>query len=133
MVLLVTIIVAIAGTLAGGYALGLFNTRHVPPTVHFTITESNQGFNDSASNSSPWPVMNVFAGQIVTILVENNDTSSAHGFVISHYFDTGVQLRPGESHTVTFVANQTGTFLVYCNIVCPVHLSMQYGQLKVNP
>lgn len=132
MLLMVLIIAATAAGLSGAYAFGLFNTRHLPTSVHFTISESNQGFNESATHSPPWPVMNVYSGQIVTIVVENNDTVSSHGFVITHYFDAGVSLRPGESHTVTFVANQTGTYLVFCNIVCPVHSTMQYGQLKVN-
>ena len=131
-ILLAVIIAALAGGLSGAYALGLFNTHHFPPSVHFTISESNQGFNASGTHSPPWPVMNVYAGQIVTILVENNDTVSSHGFVITRYFDAGVSLRPGESHNITFVANQTGTYLVFCNIVCPVHPTMQYGQLKVN-
>ncbi|HWY28434.1 MAG TPA: hypothetical protein VNW25_04150 [Candidatus Sulfotelmatobacter sp.] len=132
LLLLVVIIAATAGGLSGAYYFGLFNTRHVLPSVHFTISESNQGFNDSVTHSSPWPIMNVYSGQIVTILVENNDTVSSHGFVINHYFGAGVSLRPGESHNITFVANQTGSYLVYCNIVCPVHTSMQYGQLEVN-
>ena len=132
MLLLVVIIAATAGALSGAYYFGLFNTRHIPPSVHFTISESNQGFNDSGAHSPPWPVMNVYSGQIVTILVENNDTVSSHGFVITHYFNAGVSLRPGESHNITFVANQTGSYLVYCNIVCPVHPSMQDGQLEVS-
>ena len=132
LLLIVVIIAATAGGVSGAYYLGFFKTRQVPPSVHFTISESNQGFNNSATQSPPWPVMNVYSGQIVTITVENNDTASPHGFVINHYFNAGVSLRPGESHNVTFVSNQTGTYLVYCNIVCPVHPTMQYGQLKVN-
>jgi tellurite resistance-related uncharacterized protein len=132
MALLVTIIVASAGALLGAYYLGLFKTRSVPPSVHFTITESNQGFNDSATHGIPWPIMNVVQGQSVTILVENNDTVSPHGFAITRYFPAGIQLRPGEWHNVTFVADQTGEFLVYCTIVCPVHQLMQNGQLKVS-
>lgn len=133
----ILLILVILGGTAGGLLVanykGLFNTRHVPPSVHFTITESNQGFNDSANHNAPWPVMNVVLGQSVTILVENNDTVATHGFSITHYFDVGIPLRPGESHNVTFVASQTGVFLVACNIVCPVHPSMQYGKLIVNP
>ena len=132
-ILLILVIVGGAsGGLFGAYYLGLFNMRQSHPLVHFTITESNQGFNDSASRSSPWPVMDVALGQSVTILIENNDTVATHGFVITHYFDAGVSLRPGETHIVTFVANQMGTFQVFCSIVCPVHPSMQNGKLIVN-
>lgn len=129
--LILVIIGGASGGLLGAYYVGLFNPRQVPPSIHFTITESNQGFNDSAYHSGTWPVMNVVLGQSVTILVENNDTVATHGFVITRYFDAGVQLRPGETHKVTFVANQTGAFQVFCNIVCPVHPSMQNGKLIV--
>ena len=130
--LILVIIGGASGGLLGAYYLGLFKSRQVPPSVHFTITETNQGFNDSVSHSAPWPVLSVVVGQSVTILVENNDTVATHGFSITHYFDAGIPLRPGESHNVTFVASQTGSFLVACNIFCPVHPSMQYGRLIVN-
>ncbi len=77
--------------------------------------------------------MNVVVGQSVTILVENNDTVESHGFVITHYFDAGVKLRPGEWHNVGFVANQTGSFIIYCTIVCSIHQFMLDGQLNVSP
>lgn len=132
-ILLVLVIIGGAsGGLLGAYYIGLFNIRQVRPSVHFTITESNQGFNDSATHSGSWPVMNVVLGQSITILVENNDTVATHGFSITHYFDAGIPLRPGESHSVTFVASQTGSFLVACNIFCPVHASMQNGKLIVD-
>lgn len=132
MILLGIIVVSTIGVLFGAYYFGLFNTGHVPTSVHFTITMTNQGFNDSRTHSSPWPIMNVAIGQSVTIHVENNDTVESHGFVITHYFDAGVKLRPGESHDVVFVATQTGSFLVYCNIVCSIHQYMLNGQLNVN-
>jgi heme/copper-type cytochrome/quinol oxidase subunit 2 len=131
--LLGTIIVATGGALIGAYYLGFFKTTHPQTSAHFTITMTNQGFNGSKTQPSPWPIMNVLKGQSVTIHVENNDTVEPHGFVISHYFDAGVKLGPGESHDVVFVANQTGSFLVYCNILCSVHQSMLNGQLNVNP
>lgn len=130
--LLATIVVGSAGALSSAYYLGWFKTRSAPPSVHFTITETNQGFNDSATHSLPWPIMSVIQGQSVTVLVENNDTSSSHGFAITHYLIAGLQLRPGESHDVTFVADQIGDFMVYCTILCPVHQLMQSGQLRVS-
>ena len=130
--LLTMIIIASAGALFSAYYLGLFNTHSVSPSVHFTIIENEQGFNDSVAHSSPWPIMSVIQGQTVTILVENNDTASPHGFAITHYFIAGIQLGPGQSHNVTFIADRTGDFLVYCTIYCPVHQLMQNGQLKIS-
>ena len=131
-ILLVTIVLAAASALFGVSYLGFFKTNQAPTSAHFTITMTNQGFNDSKTHSSPWPIMNVVKGQSVTIRVENNDTVEPHGFVINHYFDAGVKLGPGESHDVVFVASQTGSFLVYCNILCSVHQYMLNGQLNVN-
>jgi len=132
MLLIGTIVVVASGALLGAYYLGYFNTNNAPTSARFTITMTNQGFNNSRTHSSPWPIMNVVRGQSVTIHVENNDTVEPHGFVISHYFDAGIKLGPGESHDVVFVANQTGSFLVYCNILCSVHQSMLSGQLNVS-
>ena len=132
MLLLGIMVAGAVGALFGAYYFGLFTTNHNPTSVHYTITMTNQGFNGSRTQPTPWPVMNVLQGQSVTIRVENNDTVESHGFVISHYFDAGVKLRPGEFHDVVFVANQTGSFLVYCNIVCSIHQYMLNGQLNVN-
>jgi heme/copper-type cytochrome/quinol oxidase subunit 2 len=132
-ILLVTIAVVASSAFVGAYYLGLLNANHTPTTVHFTISMTNLGFNDSRDHSAPWPIMNVVRGQSVTISVENNDTVEPHGFVISHYFDAGIKLGPGESHNVVFVASQAGSFLVYCNILCSIHQYMLNGQLNVNP
>lgn len=132
-ILILGVIVAgAASALFGAYYFGLFNTNHNSTSVQFTITMTNQGFNGSRIQPTPWPIMNVLQGQSVTIRVENNDTVESHGFVISHYFDAGVKLRPGEFHDIVFVANQTGSFVIYCNIVCSIHQYMLNGQLNVN-
>ena len=103
----------------------------------FTVVMVNQGinvgFNGSKNHPSPWPVMNVSFGQNVVIHVWNNDTSQAHGFTISHYFDSGLTLAPGNCFDVRFAANQRGSFNMFCQIFCTIHLSMQNGRLNVNP
>jgi len=103
----------------------------------FTVVMANEGFNvgfnGSKYHSEPWPVMNVSLGQNVVIHVVNNDTSQAHGLSISHYFDSGLTLSPGECSDVRFVASQPGSFNVFCNIFCTIHIFMQSGRLNVNP
>ncbi len=75
--------------------------------------------------------MTVHQGQTVTIHVRNEDPVEPHGFTVTHYLDSGVTLRPGETYTLTFLADQKGTFRVYCDIFCTIHVYMQNGQLKV--
>jgi heme/copper-type cytochrome/quinol oxidase subunit 2 len=131
--LIITIVIAGAAAFLGAYYLGFFNAGGTHSSVRITIIMSEQGFNDSKAHGVPWPIMNVTKGQNVTIHVQNDDTFYPHGFVINHYFDAGIKLGPGQAHDIMFVADQTGTFLVYCNIICPVHQSMLNGQLSVNP
>lgn len=101
------------------------------PAVHFTIIESSLGYNDSKDHASPWPVITVHCGQLVTIHVQNNDTAEPHGFQIDHYFDHGIPLVPGASYDVVFNATLLGSFRFFCIIVCVVHQFMLNGQLNV--
>ncbi len=106
------------------------NTTTSSNRVHFTIYMSERGFNDSSKYIGSWPIMRVTQGQTVTIRVINAEGVEAHGFEIDHYF-TGISLRPNQLYDVTFVADQTGTFRVFCNIFCAVHSFMQNGELVV--
>ncbi len=67
----------------------------------------------------------------MNILVCNMDPYSPHGFAIRHYLDAGVALMPHETFHFSFVADQVGTFTVYCSIFCPVHSYMLSGELIV--
>ncbi len=128
----ITIIIVLAlGTTYAVFALHLIDIGSTPSQQHFTIIITNQGFNGSRTHSDPWPVMNIKKGDTVTFHVQNADTTEPHGFAITHYLDSGVKLSPGQSDDVTFTANQAGTFLVYCNIFCTIHVYMQNGQLNV--
>lgn len=106
-------------------------------TAIFTVVMSNEGFkvgfNGSKYHPSPWPVMNVSLGQNVLIHVWNNDSSQAHGFSIVRYFVSGLSLSPGECFDVRFMASQLGSFNMFCQIFCTIHLFMQSGRLNVNP
>ncbi|MGI0078679.1 MAG: hypothetical protein ACRECH_03570 [Nitrososphaerales archaeon] len=109
--------------------------------VYFLIIESDPGnpyagMNGSALSSHPpttyWPVMHVLKGQTVTIHILNCASSEPHGFAIDHYFNNGLTTHPGGSRYVTFIADQTGTFRVYCNVYCSIHPLMQNGELIVS-
>lgn len=122
---------------SGASAPGIANATSSSATAYFTIVEADpgspyEGMNGSYYHlSTPWPVMEVEQGQKVVIVVNNCASSEPHGFAIDHYFDSGVSIPPGSSYTLTFVADQAGTFRVYCNIFCAIHPFMQNGQLIV--
>lgn len=107
------------------------------PANGYLIIASEQGFNDSKPQGAPtksWPIINVSQGSTVRIVVCNADSTSAHGFQISHYFDGNIEsVRPNEVVVVSFVADQAGSFQIYCSIFCPPHIFMQSGVLRVTP
>lgn len=101
------------------------------PTIHFAIIESSLGYNDSKVNfPNPWPIMRVHCGQMVSIHIQNTDSSEPHGFKIDKYVGA-IVLRSGLSSDVSFTATQAGTFTVYCTILCVVHQYMLNGKLIV--
>ena len=144
----VIIVVVVAGFFVTAYGFHLFDSQpsgcwtrpaSAPNTAIFTVVMANEGvnvgFNGSAYQRAPWPVMNVTLGQNVIIHVVNNDTVQAHGFQVIHYFDTGILggLAPGKCYDVKFIANLAGSFAVQCNISCSIHILMQSGRLNINP
>jgi len=93
------------------------------------------GFNDSISHgapANPWPVIRVQQGDVVRILVCNKDTMQPHAFAISTYFPAGVAMAPGEAYKIIFKATVPGTFVIYCNIFCTVHIFL-VSRLVVQP
>jgi hypothetical protein len=105
------------------------------PPGFFLIIADLSGFNDSISHgapANPWPVIRVQQGDVVHILICNKDTTQPHGFAISTYFPTGVAMTPGEAYRIVFTATVPGTFVMYCNIFCTVHVFM-VSRLIVRP
>jgi hypothetical protein len=106
----------------------------VKPAGGFLIVASDLGFNDSELHygQGSWPIVNVTQGSTVNITVCDAG-NYAHGFQISNYYQSSqVTLEPGDVlHIPAFIASQSGNFLIYCSIPCPIHIYMQYGELKV--
>ncbi len=107
--------------------------------LHFTIIESDPpdplaGMNGSYYKplGTQWPIIRVHQGDTVIITVINNDSREIHGFAIVHYDDKGFSTSPGQQHTITFVANEVGSFRIYCNVFCAIHPYMQNGVLIVS-
>lgn len=108
----------------------------VKPAGGFVVIASGLGYNDSIGHGAPakpWPIITVKNGTTVKIVVCNTDRQ-AHGFQITHYFDSSIEtVGPGQVITVPVVADKTGTFQIYCSIFCTIHIYMQSGQLIVTP
>ena len=108
----------------------------VRPANGFLIIASSRGYNDSVGHgvgpNDSWPVVTVQKGQSVNLVVCNTDIA-AHGFQIYHYFDGDiVSIAPDQVVRASFVANEAGSFRIYCSIFCVIHVPyMQYGELIV--
>ena len=92
------------------------------------ILDDNR-FNESIRNGQP--TIQFQRNDTINILVCNLDPVQSHGFAIDHYFAVGLTLRPGEAYKVSFVARDSGSFTIYCNVFCTVHTFMK-GRLVVN-
>ncbi len=106
------------------------------PAGGFLIVMSQYGYNDSilegAGPSKAWPVITVTQGTVVNVTVCNADNTQAHGFQIATYYDSKVvAVAPGQVLQLSFVANEAGTFRIFCDIWCGIHAFMQYGELRV--
>ena len=103
------------------------------PPGYVLLILDNTGLNNSihrASPGTPSITLSFQRGDTVNILICNLDTVQAHGFAVSHYFDRGVTLRPGDAYKVSLVARDAGSFTIYCNVFCTVHTFM-LGRLTV--
>lgn len=148
-IILVIVLVGIVGTatIVGLYALSIgrpgggrtLPANCVKPSNGYLIIASDGGsygigFNDSKGHGAPvnaWPIITVKQGATVDITVCNVDVQ-AHSFNIITYLGGAANtIVPGQAKTFQFVADQVGTFIMYCNIFCPVHPYMQNGELIV--
>lgn len=104
-----------------------------PPGFILIIADLS-GFNNSIGHGAPlhpWPVIHVERGQMVRFVVCNHDSTQPHGFAIRYYLNAGIALAPGDAYQIVFPATETGTFDIFCNIFCTVHVFMR-GQLIVS-
>lgn len=103
------------------------------PEGYIAIIADHSGFNGSVAHGSPknpWPVITAHKGETVRLLICNVDRVEAHGFAIDGYFDGGVTLRPGQTYSITFTADKAGSFTIFCNVFCTIHIYMK-GMLVV--
>lgn len=93
-----------------------FNTTYIPDFQFGTVHES--------------PTITVHKGQRVIIELRTLDIT--HGFAIDEY-DIRVYIPPGETVTVSFIADKVGTFTYYCEVFCGVGHPHMHGIFQVVP
>ena len=131
--ILLALYVPLATPTPGGSSSGPSNGSCKAPEGYTTIIADHSGFNGSVVHGAPknpWPVITAHRGDTVKLLICNVDRVEAHGFAIDGYFDGGVTLRPGQTYSITFTADKAGSFPIFCNVFCTIHIYMR-GMLVV--
>src|SRR6266498_67449 len=72
--------------------------------------------------------LNVNAGDTVTIQLVSTDV--VHGLYVDGY-DVSVEADPGQTGTLTFIANKSGSFRMRCNVTCGAMHPFMIGKLTV--
>lgn len=118
----------------GGNTQSVLPSGCVRQTGGFLIIASSLGYNDSIAHGAPaksWPVMDVTKGTDVSITLCNTYSQTV-GFQVAHYLSAKTEtVSPGQVVSVSFLANQTGTFTIYCSVFNPIHVYLQGGELNV--
>jgi FtsP/CotA-like multicopper oxidase with cupredoxin domain len=102
-----------------------------------SVSSSTLGFGNTADNiTSPGPTLSLKSGQTYTMTVHNVATDLAHSWEIvttkaissSPLFGAGIDIntyiQPGQSGSVTFTPNQTGSFYYVCTVPGHIQLGM---------
>ncbi len=111
----------LAGAAAAAFAplpLNLLSTPHTSRVFHLDARQ----FAYSPS------VLQVAPGDSVTMNLTSTDVT--HGLYLDGY-GVSMQAEPGQTATLTFVANRTGSFRFRCNITCGAMHPFMIGKLIV--
>ncbi len=139
LLLVVTLSVALLASTAyiagsGSNAQSLLPAGCVKQAGGFLIIASSLGYNDSIAHGAPvksWPVLDVTKGTDVNITL-CNAYSQTVGFQVAHYLESRTEtIMPGQVFVTSFLANQTGSFSIYCTTFNPIHVYLQGGELNV--
>lgn len=99
------------------------------PLTPDTSTHDTHVFRIEASQYAYNPgEIAVNPGDTVTIQLVSTDV--VHGLYIDGY-DLSLEADPGQTATLTFVANQTGSFRFRCNVTCGAMHPFMIGKLDV--
>ncbi len=99
------------------------------PSASRAESHQAQAFNIEARQFSYSPsVLRVAAGDTVTINLSSTDV--VHGLYLDGY-GLSVQADPGQTATLTFVADRSGSFRFRCNVTCGAMHPFMIGKLTV--
>lgn len=115
------------------FAMGIFsysfaadeNTVIVKMTASVVKKDSNGKF------SGGWNPRKITAQQGQTVVLKLTSADVTHVFALDDY-EINVEVNPGETKTVTFVANKAGIFYYHCGMECGPYHQHMLGQLVVN-
>ena len=65
-----------------------------------------------------------------TVTLELVSTDVVHGLYVDRY-DVGVEVDPGQTSRLTFVADKPGSFHIRCNVACGQYHPFMIGRLRV--
>lgn len=100
----------------------------VPLPAHFS-TPVERVFRMEASQFAYSPAkLSVNPGDIVTIKLASTDV--VHGLYVDGY-GVSVKADPGQTTTLTFVADKSGSFRLRCNVTCGAMHPFMVGKLNV--
>jgi uncharacterized cupredoxin-like copper-binding protein len=108
-----------------------------------SVSTSTFGYGDTANSiQSPGPTLNLKSGQTYKMTVHNVATNLAHSWEIvstkavsqSPMFGAGIDIntyiQPGQSGSVTFTPDQTGSFYYVCTVPGHIELGM-WGTVEI--
>jgi nitrite reductase (NO-forming) len=121
---------SVAQTGATFTATNVSSSTPESPTVEFSLTvqDANTPFT-FVYNSQDNPTLYVHKGDTVKVTLTNTGTQR-HDFTLQGYNIKTSVLNPGQSDSIVFKADTTGTFTYYCSVPGHKDLGMQ-GQLIV--
>jgi heme/copper-type cytochrome/quinol oxidase subunit 2 len=95
----------------------------------FVSNPTEQIFQMEAGNFAYSPaVLSVNPGDLVTIELISTDV--VHGLYVDGY-DLSITADPGQTATLTFLADKTGTFRLRCSVTCGALHPFMLGKLQV--
>jgi heme/copper-type cytochrome/quinol oxidase subunit 2 len=97
------------------------SVQTMPPATHVVRIEASQ-FSYLPS------VLSVNRGDTVTIQLVSTDV--VHGLYVDGY-GVSVEADPGQTKTLTFVADRAGSFRFRCNVTCGAMHPFMIGKLNV--
>jgi heme/copper-type cytochrome/quinol oxidase subunit 2 len=109
-----------AAALAVAFAPFPASLAHVPVERVFRLEASQYAYSPAELYVNP--------GDRVTIQLVSTDV--VHGLYVDGYGNS-VEADPGQSATMTFVANRPGTFRFRCNVTCGAMHPFMIGKLTV--